>query len=149
MNFRRKKTYHPLSTEQFKNENKRVTFKHFYSSQTQSNFNLKKCVTPQNFNFNASSFTVKPMSALPDPKAKKEPENLRSSSTNMVRMNKSIKYNKYFVKNQNQLNENFNNTIDVVSSFNIMEDGTYKYNKPDLCNEINSCKNITTKLPEV
>lgn len=87
------------------------------------------------------------MSALPDPKIKKQTETLRSSSTNMVRTKKPIKY---FIKKQNQLNENLNNTIEVVSSFNLMEDnGTFKCSRPDLNHEINSCKNIKTKLPEV
>ncbi|RMZ98484.1 hypothetical protein BpHYR1_021621, partial [Brachionus plicatilis] len=148
LDYKREKTFHSLSqsTERFKNQSKRVTFNHFHPSQTQSNSKPRTAINHQNFNYNSSSIMIKPMSAIPDPKIKANKDAFRSSSTNMVRMNKSIKH---FTQKQNQLNDNFNNPIEIVSSHNIMEDsGSDQYGKSDFFNETNSCNKIKTRLPE-
>lgn len=89
---------------------------------------------------------VKPMSAIPDPKFKTNAEALRSSSTNMVRMNNSIRH---FVKKQNHLNDSLINPIEIVSSHNIMEDHESEKINLNIYNETNSCNIIKTRLPEV
>ncbi|CAF0838277.1 unnamed protein product [Brachionus calyciflorus] len=160
--FTRERTFHSLSLKnndipKSTKPKKKVQLNHFETKNTQLNKSILKNKPPSNINIADlkqmnTTFMVKPMSAIPDNKKINSLNDsflFRSSSTNITRMNRTIK----FFLNKKIESHNLNHPIEIVSSHNLsqldLKLPLVEKKSENFCEEFNACNKIKTKNPEI